>query len=142
MLTDEPGKRRGFWPLALLWLPAGVVATAAVLFWTNPAAWTPMLPSSALSLAPCGLPLALACRQIWRLGRRRTAWAIGAGFGAVTAPLVAGLSGPLSIAAWAAVLSHPGLGGLVVARRAEVKPVDGGPAAQQYRRQAPLTPTR
>ena len=108
MLTErERSKRRGFWPLALLWLPAGVVATAAVLFWTNPAAWTPMLPSSALSLAPCGLPLALACRQIWRLGRRRTAWAMGAGLGAVTAPLVAGLSGPLSIVVWAFVTGLP-----------------------------------
>ena len=66
-----------------------------------------MLPESAASLAPCGLPLALACRQIWRLGWRRSAWAMGAGLGAVTAPLVAGLPGPLAIAAWAVVLSLP-----------------------------------
>ena len=99
--------RRSFWVLALLWLPAGVVVTAAVLFWVEPAAWTPMLPASALSLAPCGLPLALACRQLWRLGRRRTAWAMGAGLGAVTAPLVAGQPGPLAIAAWVAVLCLP-----------------------------------
>ena len=37
--------RRSFWVLALLWLPAGVVATATVLFWVAPAAWTPMLPA-------------------------------------------------------------------------------------------------
>ena len=98
---------RSFWALALLWLPAGVFATAAVLFWTAPGAWTPMLPSSALSLMPCGLPLALACRQLWRLGWRRAAWAMGAVLGAVTAPLVAGQTGPLAIAAWVAVLSLP-----------------------------------
>ena len=39
---DDQGliKRRGFWLLALLWLPAGVVATAAVRF--APEAWPGM----------------------------------------------------------------------------------------------------
>ena len=100
-------RRCGFWALALLWLPLGVFVTAAVLFWTAPEAWTPMLPESAASLAPCGLPLALACRQIWRLGWRRAAWTTWAGLGAVTAPLVAGQPGPLAIAAWAAVTGLP-----------------------------------
>ncbi len=100
-------RRCGLWALALLWLPLGVFVTAAVLFLTAPEAWTPMLPSSALSLAPCGLSLALACRQLWMLGYRLSAWAMGAGLGAVTALLVAGLSGPLAIAAWAVVLSLP-----------------------------------
>ena len=100
-------RRRGFWALALLWLPLGVFATAAVLYWTAPGTWTPMLPESAASLAPCGLPLALACRRIWWLGWRRVAWVMGAGFGALTAPLVVGASGPLAIAAWAFVLSLP-----------------------------------
>ena len=107
LIEREPDKRRGFWPLALLWLPTGVFATAAVLFWAEPAAWTPMLPASAVSLAPCGLPLALACRQLWRLGWRRAAWAMGAGLGAVTAPLAAGLPGPLAITACAVVISLP-----------------------------------
>ena len=100
-------KRRGFWALALLWLPAGVFVTAAVLFWTAPEAWTPMFPESAATLAPGGLPLALACRRLWWLGWRRSAWAMGAVPGGVTAPLVAGLSGPLAIAACAAALSLP-----------------------------------
>ncbi len=99
--------RRSFWVLALLWLPAGVVATAAVFFWTAPAAWTPMLASSAAALAPCGLPLALACRRLWWLGWRRTAWVTWAGLGVVTTPLVAGQPGPLAIAAWAVGLSLP-----------------------------------
>ncbi len=99
--------RVGFRVLALLWLPAGVFTTAAVLFWTAPAAWTPMTPASAATLAPGGIPLALACRQLWRLGRRRAAWATWEVLGGVTAPLVAGLSGPLAIAACAVLLSPP-----------------------------------
>ena len=119
LIEREPDKRRGFWPLALLWLPTGVFATAAVLFWAEPAAWTPMLPASAVSLAPCGLPLALACLQLWRLGWRRAAWAMGAGLGAVTAPLVAGLPGPLAITACAVVISLPAwIAGWWLARRA------------------------
>ena len=110
--------RRGFWALALLWLPAGVVATAMVRF--LPETVSPeaagmrlqMLLMSAGSLvfvAPCGLPLALGCRRVWRLGYRRAAWAAGIGLGTVTvaASLVAGLLGPIAIAVHAAVLSLP-----------------------------------
>ena len=112
------GGRRGFWALALLWLPAGVVATAAVRFLPETGSpetagmWLPMLLMSAGSLvlvAPCGLPLALACRRVWRLGYRRSAWAAGIGLGVVTvaASLVAGLLGPIAIAVYAAALSLP-----------------------------------
>ena len=68
---------RGFWALALLWLPAGVVAQALVRFGseTGPqagaglsAAMLPMLAGSLVLVAPCGLPLALGCRRVWRLG--------------------------------------------------------------------------
>ena len=59
--------------------------------------------------APCGLPLALGCRQLWRLGYRRGAWWAGTGLGAVTvaASLMAGLLGPVAVAAYAVVLSLP-----------------------------------
>ena len=110
--------RRGFWVLALLWLPAGVAATAAVRFGPQhglPEAfgmWVTMVVMSAGSLvfvAPCGLPLALGCRRLWRLGYRRGAWWAGIALGAVTvaASLVAGLLGPVAIAVYAAVLSLP-----------------------------------
>ena len=103
--------RRGFWALALLWLPAGVVASAVVRFGTESATWMSMLMSagSLAPVAPCGLPLALGCRRLWRLGYRRTAWTAGVGLGAVTvaASLVAGLLGPIAIALYAAVLSLP-----------------------------------
>ena len=57
--------RRGFWPLALLWLPAGVAAQAAVRFLPNaglpgdPHFWPAALTAagSLVLVAPCGLPL-------------------------------------------------------------------------------------
>ena len=63
---------RGFLVLALLWLPAGVVAQALVRFLpeTGPRAdaglspaMLPMLAGSLVLVAPCGLPLALGWRQ-------------------------------------------------------------------------------
>ena len=111
METREITGRRGFWPLALLWLPAGVMATAVVRFlpWTGPAPALGMWVLSLVFVAPCGLPLALGCRRLWRLGYRRAAWWAGIGLGAVTAlaSLVAGLLGPLAIAVYAAVISLP-----------------------------------
>ena len=111
-------ERRSFWLAALLWLPVGVVASAVLRFGvgTGPAGdaamWAAALPGMAGSLvpvAPCGLPLALGCRRLWRLGHRRTAWTAWAGLGAVTvaASLVAGLLGPIAIALYAIVLSVP-----------------------------------
>ena len=110
--------RRGFWPLALLWLPAGVVAQAAVRFGPEHGlleaggmvpAMLLMTAGSLVLVAPCGLPLALGCRRLWRLGYRRGAWWAGIALGAVTvaASLVAGLLGPVAIALYAAGLSLP-----------------------------------
>ena len=109
--------RWGFWSLALLWLPAGVVASAVVRFVplappVEPGMWlmtVPMMLSSLVPVAPCGLPLALACRWLWRLGYREAAWAAGIGLGtlSVGAALVAGLLGPIAIALYALVLSFP-----------------------------------
>ena len=74
---------RGFWALALLWLPAGVVAQGLVRLVpeTGPQggagltpAMLPVLAGSLVLVAPCGLPLALGCRRVWRLGYRRGAW--------------------------------------------------------------------
>lgn len=108
----------GFWALGLLWLPAGITATAVVRFppdagpSTEPAVWVTVAVMSAQSLvfvAPCGLPLALACRRLWRLGYARAAWGAGIGVGVITvaASLVAGLLGPVGILAYALVLSAP-----------------------------------
>ena len=106
--------RRGFWPLALLWLPAGTVAQAAVRFGASAGAFAdPEELLTALAslafLAPCGLPLALGCRRLRRLDYRRGAWAAAIGLGAVTIPatVFAGLLGPVAVAAWAVLLSLP-----------------------------------
>ncbi len=108
---DERGwiGRHGFWPLALLWLPGGIVAQAAVWFGRDavvagsPGPRLATMAMKGLSLAPfvpCGLPLALGCRRLWRLGYRRGAWTGGVALGAVTvaATLPAGLLGPVAIA--------------------------------------------
>ena len=70
MNERESARRRGFWPLALLWLPVEVVTTTAFRFMLEMTPsemfgmWLPMVLAAASSLvvlAPCGLPLALAC---------------------------------------------------------------------------------
>ena len=118
MARDKSTGRWRFWALALLWLPAGVVATALVRFGADggpaaePGMWlaaVPVMVGSLVPTAPCGLPLALGCRRLWRLGYRRAAWMAGIGLGAVTAAasLLAGLLGPVAIALYAVVLSVP-----------------------------------
>ena len=110
--------RRPVWAPALLWLPAGVVAQALVRLGPETRAQAgaglleamlPMLAGSLILVAPCGLPLALGCRRVWRLGYRRGAgWAwIGLGAVTVAASVVAGLLGPVAIAVYAVVLSLP-----------------------------------
>ena len=140
---------RGFWALALLWLPAGVVVQALVRFGpeTGPhagpglsAAMLPMLAGSLVFVAPCGLPLALGCRRVWRLGYRRGAgWAwIGLGAMTVAATVVAGLLGPVAIARSMRWCSACRCGWhMVVARAPRLTADGGGPAAQHSgRRQA------
>ena len=113
---DERGwiGRHGFWPLALLWLPGGIVAQAAVWFGRDavvagsPGPWLATMAMKGLSLAPlvaCGLPVALGCRRLWRLGYRRGAWTAGVVLGAVTLP--AGLLGPVAIAVCAVAVGLP-----------------------------------
>ena len=119
--ADRPWR---FWLLALLWLPAGLVLQAAVRF--GGSVEPMMLPTllaaagSLVLVAPCGLPLALACRRLRRLGYPRAAWGWGIGIGAVTvlATLVAGLLGPIAIIVYAVVLSLPvWIAALVLAKR-------------------------
>ena len=106
--------RCGFWLLALLWLPAGVTAQAAIRFGASAGMFANSgeLFAALGSLVPvalCGLPLALGCRSVWRLGYRRTAWVTGIGLGAptVASAVFAGLLGPVAVAAWAVLFSLP-----------------------------------
>ena len=78
----------------------------------RPGPWLAAMAMEGLSLAPlvpCGLPLALGCRRLWRLGYRRGAWIAGIALGATTVmvALPAGLLGPLAIAACAVALGVP-----------------------------------
>ena len=77
----------GFWVLALLWLPAVDMGDflVSVVPWMDrvnpPIGYPQILLRSVIAfliLAPMGLPSALLCRELWRLGYRRTAWSAGA----------------------------------------------------------------
>ena len=139
----------GFWLPALLWLPAAVAAAAAIRLQGGPLAGAEAGPAL-WSLAPvtvCGLPLALACRRLWRLGHRGAAWAAGAVLGAATAAaaLFAGLLGPLAIAAAAALASLPAwIAAFALGRRGRAgrpvsrnPPQDAGSAAAAGRVRSP-----
>lgn len=100
-------RRLAFGLLALLWLPVGIAATALVrgMPWpVEPHAWL-----SLVVTAPCGLPLALACLRLRRIGYPGTAWAAFAVLAPATAvaSLFAGLLGPVAIAIYALVISVP-----------------------------------
>ena len=114
----------GFRAPAFLWLPVGLVTFAVLRFRPDPATWESMLLMWARSpapVAPCGLPPALGCRRLWRLGYRRSTWTAGAGLDAATVvgSLVAGLLGPVAIFMCALVISLPAwIAGWWLARRA------------------------
>ena len=106
--------RRTFLIGSLLWLPAGILLTTFIRFpdaFATPTMWFGMLAglASLIVVAPCGLPLALACRQLWRNGYRQTAWGCMLGLGLLTvgATLLGGLLGPIAIVVYAIVLSLP-----------------------------------
>ena len=124
-----------FYAAALLWLPLGVLATAAVRFGPGslgPDAWPTaalMAASSLIVAAVCGLPLAFACRRLGRLGHPRWAWIGGAALGTATvaASLPAGLFGPPGIAIVAALLSLPvWTAAFLLGRRARASAGSGG----------------
>ena len=94
----------GFWVPALLWLPAGILA-AEVL--RTGSAEHVMRPPSLMELpavAPFGLPLALACRHMGRLGYPGPALVAWFAFGAAA---VAGLLGPFDIGVQAILACLP-----------------------------------
>lgn len=114
-----------FWIGSLLWLPVGIMLTTVIRFpdqLASTAGWLMLLGGlpSLIFVAPCGLPLALACRRLWLFGHREAAWATMVGLGILTvwATLGAGLLGPIAIAIYAIVLSLPAwLAVLIIGRR-------------------------
>ena len=142
MAGGDSGRRWRCWALALLWLPAGVVASALVRFGPGLALpelgpWLAMMVveggPSLVPMAPCGLPLVLGCRRLWRLGYRCGAWAAGAGLGTLTvaASLPAGLLGPIAIAVCAVVIALPAWGAWWwLARRGRTRRSAGRPRSR------------
>ncbi len=115
-----------FFIAALLWLPVGLILSALLRgfgFGSGPdvpamaSLLAPLL--SLVVVAPAGLPLALACRQLRRLGYVRATWVAAAVLAPATvaAALVAGLLGPLAIAFYAVILSLPVWIAVAVLRR-------------------------
>ena len=95
--------------LPWLWLPAGIVVAGVAVrggmsLPVEPQAWL-----SLVVIAPCGLPLARACRRLLGLGYPVTAWVAFAVLAPLTAvaSLFAGLLGPVAILVYALVLSTP-----------------------------------
>ncbi len=86
-----------FWALALMWVPAIEVGDRLVSFVPRMDAVVPPVgPAQTLIwlllaipiLAPMGLPSALLCRWLWRLGYRRMAWSAGIVLFAATAAII------------------------------------------------------
>ena len=147
-MADRSPHRRAqasFYAAALLWLPAGLVASAAIRFGPGSAApgeWPTAIAMAASSLivaAVCGLPLALACRRLGRLGHRRPAWIAGVilGVATVAAVLPAGLLGPPGIAIVAVVLSLPvWIAAFWLGRRARARTGDDPPPLDERDRRS------
>lgn len=100
-------KRPSFILLSLLWLPLGMQLVAVARGFSliiEPQAWLDLV-----FLAPFGVPLALACRLLWRGRHVVSAWVafIVLAPATVWAVLIGGLFGPLGIAIYAIVLSLP-----------------------------------
>lgn len=115
--SSIPFTRAVFYVLALTWLPLGILLSSLIRHLPGAATDNPLmflfgLIGSLLSLAvlaPCGLPLAYAWREIYKIGYPRVAWTAFALLAplAAVATLFAGLVGPIAIVLYAAVLSLP-----------------------------------
>ena len=109
--------------VGLLWLPAGFHLSQALAGGIGLAADADVWPSMA-ALAAGGVPLALACRLLWRRGR---AWAACAAFavpgpGAVAGTLALEGFGPFAVVTVAAAASLPAW--LMCARRRRERGLD------------------
>lgn len=109
-------RRAGFWPLALLWLPALVIAAVLIQYFpflgASPSEaelrvlhpplaivpmgevslWVRLVPVFMIALlvfSPAGMAIALPCRQLWHLGYSRAPWIAGAAAAFATAALLA-----------------------------------------------------
>ena len=99
----------GLLVLAFLWLPAAIVIPSVARFGPDILLMDWTMIYSLVQIAPCGLPLAIACAWLWRLNHRRKSVVAGILMGLTTglAALPAGLFGPIGVAIAAGVVSLP-----------------------------------
>ena len=118
-MNRETARQAGFWILALSWLPAAVITRivnyapfqSGPLDWVQVLRWeAPMIVyanGGAISASPIFGPMvaavvvifayisvlpALLCRQLWRLGYRRSAWIAGIAIAIATVFVIGGTS--------------------------------------------------
>ena len=97
-------ERLKLWLPALLWLPAGIIAEEVLRTGSMEGANTLLAVLELLPAAPCGIPLALACRRLARSGYpgpSLVAWLL------LGAASVAGFLGPLPVGVQALLVSFP-----------------------------------
>ena len=118
-MNRDTARRVGFWILALSWLPTAVIAQIVRYDWlrSGPFDWVtvlwsqaplfgfasnpdistlqffwPVLAIAVIVFAYISVLPALLCRQIWRLGYRRSAWAAGTAIAFATVAVLGGVS--------------------------------------------------
>ena len=101
---DDRNGWLGFWAPALLWLPAGILAGEILRTGSAEGVMTPSSLVELPAVAPFGLPLALACRRMGRLGYPGPALVAWLALGAAAA---AGLLGLFDIGVQAILVSLP-----------------------------------
>ena len=118
MMNRETARQVGFWILALSWLPVAVITRIVNyerfqghldwvegLWWQAPEigfprnpdmstlhSFWPLLAVAAVIFAYISIMPALLCRQLWRLGYRRSAWIAGIAIAIATVFVIGGMS--------------------------------------------------
>ena len=122
---------------ALLWLPTGILAGEVLRTGSAEGAISPSSLVELVPAAPYGLPLALACRSLDRLGYPGPALVAWLALGAAA---VAGLLGPFGIGVQAILACLPvWLAAWRLARRPRVPSLIPGPLAEASFTGRPLT---
>ncbi len=93
-----------YWLPALLWLPGGIIAEEVLRAGSVSGMMAPASLVELAAVAPCGLPLALACRRLARSGYPGPALVAWLALGGAA---VAGFFGPLPSSVQALLVSLP-----------------------------------
>ncbi len=97
-------ERLNIWLPALSWLPGGIIADEVLRTGSTAGMMTPSVLVELTAVAPCGIPLALACKRLARSGYPGPALLAWVSLGVVS---VAGFFGPLPAGVQAVLVSLP-----------------------------------